>query len=100
MFKKIIKIERNLKKELVPYIDKLFYLGGILSPLVALPQVTQIFTAKNAAGVSLITWSSYLVASLALVVYGIVHKQKPIIFMNVTVLPVYILIIAGILLYS
>lgn len=94
------KLERGLEKKVAPYIDYIFYLGGIVSPINAMPQAYKIFTTQSAGDVALTTWTLYLFGALAMLVYGIVHKQKPIIFMNVTVLPVYILIITGIILYS
>lgn len=100
MLKKILRWERKVEKEIVPYIDKLFYLGGILSPTIASVQAYKIFVLGDATAVSLFTWTSYLLGALAMLLYGIGHKQKPIIFMNSTVIPVYILIIIGILIYG
>lgn len=97
---KFFKLEKSVEKKVAPYIDELFYLGGIISPIVAMPQAYKIYVTKSAVGVALETWVLYFFAALCMCVYGMLHKQKPILFMNLTVLPVYILIIIGIVIYS
>lgn len=94
------KLERGLEKKVAPYIDELFYVGGIISPIIAMPQAYKIFVSKSAESVALETWVLYFLGAVCMCTYGLVHKQKPILFMNLTVLPVYILIIIGIILYS
>lgn len=94
------KLENRIEKKVAPYIDELFYIGAVISPINALPQMYKIFTTKSATGVALETWLLYLLGAVCMCVYAVVHKQRPILFMNVTVLPVYILIIVGIILYS
>lgn len=100
MEKQIIKVEKKIKKQVKKNIDKIFYLGGILSPLMTLPQLIKIFHFQDASGVSLFTWASFFCGAFFLLIYGIVHKQKPIIFMNATTLPVYLCIIIGIVIYK
>lgn len=60
-------------------IDKLIFFVGLVGPIMTIPQVTNIWIDKNAAGVSLITWSTYVVTSIFWLMYGISHKEKPII---------------------
>jgi uncharacterized protein with PQ loop repeat len=101
MFLKFLKKEeKKIQKKYLPYFDEIFYLGAILNPLVALPQAFKIFAMQSAEGVSFITWLSYFGAAIALMIYGLVHKQKPIFWMNFTVLPVHILILLGIFIYN
>jgi uncharacterized protein with PQ loop repeat len=77
-----------------------FYLGGIISPLITLPQLIKIYYHHNAEGVSLTSWISWSFGALFLLTYGIVHKQKPLVFLQGMVLPIYIGIVIGILIYS
>jgi uncharacterized protein with PQ loop repeat len=97
---RFLKFEKRVEKGVAPYIDELFYLGGIISPIIAMPQAYKIFVNRSAESVALETWVLYFLGALCMCTYGLVHKQKPILFMNLTVLPVYILIIVGIILYS
>lgn len=93
----------NLSEKIVSKIkggaDMLLYLGAIVNPIVALPQAYLIFSNKSSTNVSLETWILYFFGALCLLIYGIAHRQMPIIYMNITVLPVYVLIIIGILMY-
>ncbi len=58
--------------------DSVIYIGGILGPLFTVPQLVSIIELKSSAGVSLISWGSYLVGAIAWLAYGIAHKERPI----------------------
>jgi len=94
------KIEKRLEKRFLPYFDLLFYSGGIISPLVTLPQIIKIFYYHDASGVSFLSWASYSFGAFLLLLYGIFHKQKPIVFLNAMCLPFYLVVTLGVLLYG
>jgi len=79
--------------------DKLIYIVAIFGPLIALPQLFEIWINKKVEGVSIITWGGFLIGSLFWVSYGLIHKEKPIIIMNMIWFILYILIIAGVFVY-
>jgi uncharacterized protein with PQ loop repeat len=58
------------------------------------------FSTKSALSVALETWVMYFLGSACMCVYGLVHKQKPILFMNLNILPVYVLIIVCTIIYA
>ncbi|OGY89424.1 MAG: hypothetical protein A2677_00910 [Candidatus Komeilibacteria bacterium RIFCSPHIGHO2_01_FULL_52_14] len=64
------------------FVDHAMYLLGILAPLMTVPQIVKIWQVHSAAGVSVFSWAAYAIGSLAWFVYGVVHKEKPIIFAN------------------
>lgn len=97
---KFYKLEKKIERGVAPYIDEIFYVGGIISPIIAMPQAYKIYSSQSANGVALETWVMYFLGAVCMSVYGLVHKQRPILFMNLTVLPVYILIIVGIVIYG
>jgi uncharacterized protein with PQ loop repeat len=80
--------------------DKLIYAGGLLAPIVTIPQLYKIWIEKNAAGVSVISWSAFLIAAIFWITYGVAHKTKPIIFVYSILAIIEILIIIGTLLYA
>lgn len=80
-------------------IEKLAYVAGIASPIVTLPQLFQIWITKNADGLSLITWVSYLFIVIIMTMYGIIHKEKPLIIMYAPLIVIDILIIIGAIIY-
>lgn len=82
------------------FMDKAIYVVGIAGPIMTLPQVMKIWVEKNATGVSLISWASYLIFAVFWLVYGIMHKEKPIILTFSGWLILELLIVAGILVYG
>ncbi|MBW2978357.1 hypothetical protein KY331_05930 [Candidatus Woesearchaeota archaeon] len=62
------------------FMDKAIYAGGVIGPIMTIPQLTKIWIDKNASGVSAISWFTYLITAVFWVIYGIQHKEKPIIY--------------------
>ncbi len=65
------------------FIDRLIYITGIAGPFFTLPQVLEIWRDHNAAGVSVPSWISYCIMSIIWLTYGVVHKEKPIIYSQI-----------------
>ena len=82
------------------FLDYLMYTAAVLAPLVILPQVAQIFSLKNAAGLSLITWTLMTAGNLMWALYGFVHKERLILFANLFTALLNSLVILGIVLYA
>jgi hypothetical protein len=79
-------------------LDNIVTLVAIIFPFTALPQLYNIWVLGIVAGVSVITWTLFLILTLPLLVYVIVHKEKPFIIMYCLWLIVDASIVAGILL--
>jgi uncharacterized protein with PQ loop repeat len=62
----------------IHFLDKFLIFIAIVGPLIALPQIFQIFTLKSAEGVSSLSWGLYALFNVPWFIYGIVHKDKPI----------------------
>jgi len=97
----------HLKKEKYPhpnkfkrYLDIIAYIAAILGPLIAIPQLWKIWYSQNALGVSILTWSGYMVGGIFWLLYGVAHKEKPIIIMNLLWFVLSLIIILGILRFS
>lgn len=67
-----------------PFLTKILhgaiYLGGILGPIFTIPQLVTIVRHESAQGVSLVSWSAYLGGAFVWLIYGIIHRERPIIF--------------------
>lgn len=64
-------------------IDRLVTAVAFIGPLTSLPQIIEIwFVDRNAAGVSVLTWSGFVLMAVVWLAYGIVHRQRPIIISN------------------
>ncbi len=81
-------------------LDKSIVLIGVMSPIMTIPQIYKIFTDGSAKGLSAISWSTYIVVSAFWLMYGIVHKEKPIILVNLGWVIVHAATLTGIVLYG
>lgn len=73
---------------------------AIAQPLITLPQVFIIFGHHAAVGVSLVTWGGYELFAATWLVYGIVHRLKPIMLTECLWILVQGAVIIGILRYG
>jgi len=80
--------------------DKLVYVVSILAPIMTLPQVIIIWFGKNAQGISVISWIAYIICALIWLIYGFLHKNKPIIIMNFLWVLLDLLVIVGVFIYG
>lgn len=87
----------NKQKRIV---DKLVYVLGVLTPVSTLPQVLKIWMNRSATDVSIFTWLPYLFFAIIWLWYGVVHKEKPIIFLNIGLVIVNFLTVLGIILFG
>lgn len=62
------------------FVDKAVYFIVSFGIIMTLPQIIKIWVEKNASGVSSISWAAYTISSIFWLAYGIIHKEKPIIF--------------------
>ena len=73
---------------------------GIFNAVATIPQVLEIWVGQDAAGVSLVSWSYYTFGSIMFLIYGIIHKEIPIIVNYSAALILYLLIVLGTVMYS
>jgi len=62
----------------INFLDRLLIVVAVIGPLMALPQIMQIYIFKNAAGVSALSWGLYTFFNIPWIIYGVVHRYKPI----------------------
>ncbi len=81
-------IRQRKQKNLEPYphpipwkgfLDKVIYGVSIITPIVLLPQLIEVWLNHNVAGVSLVTWTGFGFVNLLWFFYGLSHKENPII---------------------
>ena len=82
------------------FMDKAIYVIGIVGPLMTIPQLIKIWVGKSATDVSLASWSGYLIYAIFWLIYGIMHKEKPIIITYVAWVALELLIVIGVLIYG
>ncbi len=87
------------KNKMKRALDRLMYVVGIFAPVALVPQILQIYTTKSAEGLSLSTWLLLSLFNIFWATYGVVHKDKHIIFANMLMALFNGIIAAGVLLY-
>jgi len=98
-------LRRNLEKYPHPdkwkrLMDKLIYVIVFVGPIMTIPQVYNIWIEKNASGVSLISWTTYLFTAVFWLIYAVMHKEKPLILPSIIWIILEILIILGIVIHG
>lgn len=93
-------LQHYFKRRGKNFLDKLIYLSAFVGPILTIPQVLKIFDEKNASGVSIIYWLGILGGTILWGIYGIVHKEKPIIVANFLMGILAIITAIGIVLYG
>ena len=88
---------KSVKKHEHPTLDKLTYVFGILLPIFTIPQAYTVLINKETAGVSLLTWTFYLFASLLFATFGFIHKERLLIITYVPFTIIEAAIVIGLL---
>ena len=84
-------------KKITTAMDRVVYLFSAFGVVVIIPQLLQIWIHKNVEGVSLATWMGFTFGTVFWLVYGIIHREKPIIVANLAAFIANSLIIIGLL---
>ena len=81
-------------------VDRIIYPVILFGILMTIPQILEIWVERNASGVSVISWSGYILTGSFWLLYGLLHREKPIILSSLVWICFEILIVAGALLYG
>ena len=81
----INKIEKKWKiakkRKFVEYLDRVVLIVAVLIPLVELPQLIEIYVKQSAQNVSSFTWGAFVLFGIPWLIYGLVHREKPVIIL-------------------
>lgn len=92
-------VSRGLEK-MNKFVDSFIYMIGSLGVIIFVPQLIKVWSPGDISGVSLISWAGMFGASTLWLFYGLLHKARPIIFVNALGGSVQLLIIIGILIHK
>ena len=100
---------KRKKKKMEPYphnhpfkrfMDKFVYVIGIAGPLIASTQVYKIYHDQTAAGVSVTTFAFNAFMNMTWMMYGFLHKEKPIIASAFLWFLIDLLVAIGVVIYG
>jgi uncharacterized protein with PQ loop repeat len=77
-------------------LDKLIYPIGLIAPIMTIPQVLEVWSNKS-GGVAVCTWAGYMFVSFFWILYGLHHKEKPIVLINFLMFVLDAFIVYGVL---
>jgi uncharacterized protein with PQ loop repeat len=75
------------------------YVVGIVGPLVSIPQLIEIYAHHQVQGIAISTWIGYTVLAAIWLMYGILHREKPIIVTQSLWLLINSSVVVGAILY-
>lgn len=75
--------------------DKLIVVLGLVNVAATLPQLYEMWSSKDAGGVSIFTWTYYVIFTAILLVYAFSIKSKPMIIMYTGNTIVYSLVLVS-----
>jgi uncharacterized protein with PQ loop repeat len=87
------------RKQEVTAVDRAMNVVSILHPMTALPQVYSIYNTHNVSGISLLTWLLFMAIGAVFLAYGLVHKIKPLILLQVLWFIIDAAVVTGVILY-
>jgi uncharacterized protein with PQ loop repeat len=92
------KIRARRKSE-IALMDKIIIVAAFVYPMSALPQIFDVFSGK-AEGVSVISWLCFAVFSALFLVYGLVHKVRPMIVTNLLWIIIEVTVVVGVVAHA
>ena len=81
------------------FMDRAIYVVAIAGPLFYIPQVLRIWVGQSAAGVSAASFTGAFIISAFWIVYGTMHKEKPILYANILYALLQAAVVIGALIY-
>jgi len=78
-------------------IDYVIYVIVFVWPLSNLPQLHTVWIQGQTNGVSMVSRSTFAILSLIWMIYGMVHREYPIIIMNAILVVVQSAVVVGVL---
>lgn len=97
-------INRDKKSGNMPFIkstlDKIAYPIALLVPLSSIDQVLSIWNEKSATGVSVVLWVILFFTSIFWIFYGIIHRERVILFGHIVWVILTSIILIEIMLFS
>ena len=101
-------VRKRLSKKLAPFphpirwkrqLDRAILILGVGNVFATFPQLYEIYSNQDAGNISIITWGYYTVFSTITFLYGVVHKEKPIIITYLMGAVLYAAITIGAIIY-
>jgi uncharacterized protein with PQ loop repeat len=91
--------KRTLKKESTR-LSQIILIVAIVEPLIALPQIYEIYAKQDAGSVSFLTWFLYAFTGVIWLYYGLKINNRPLIITSILNIIMEVILVIGIVLYK
>ncbi len=81
-------------------LDRVVLAVGVIGPVMSIPQILLIYVGKDATGVSSVSFLAWAVMNIPWIMYGMVHRETPIVITYTLWFFCNVLIFAGAVLYG
>ncbi len=81
-------------------LEKVLRAFSVISMLMTVPQVLTIWVGRSAAGVSLVSWATYLVSAVLWFVYGVQKRDKTIYLACIGWILLDLAVVIGVMIYG
>ena len=88
------------RKAWLRLLDRVVITVGIIGPMASLPQIFKIYLLQNVGGISTTSYALWALMDIPWIFYGIVHRERPIVFTYFAWFAVNCIILAGSILYG
>jgi uncharacterized protein with PQ loop repeat len=84
----------------VKLLDDFLLAVAVIGPVMSIPQIWKIFSTRTAAGVSALSFGLFAAFNIPWIIYGAVHREKPIYIAYILWLISNTAVVVGTMLYS
>ena len=104
-----LHLRKRLSRALEPYpartfwkrlLDKTVYVVGVIGPVMTIPQIVLIYVGRDASGIAPISWLAWALLDIPWIIYGLVHREFPIVITYTLWFVCNMLVFIGALLYG
>lgn len=81
-------------------LDRIMYVTALVSPLVLVPQVMQLYRTHDTSGISISTWALLFVINALWTAYSVVHREWQLFLTSFLMGALDVVIVVGILSFS
>lgn len=80
--------------------DKFIAVVGLIGPIMTTPQIINVWVYHQVEGLAIASWGTYVMTSSFWLIYGILHKERAIILVNIAWILANLSVVSGILIFQ
>lgn len=82
------------------WLDRIIFIAGVAGPFATIAQIDNIYRTHSAGNVSALTFGAYAVFNVVWILYGLVHREPPIVVTYCLWFTVNTIVCIGALIYA